>query len=75
MVLTEFIENFADQFEDTDKDVFTPELKFRELEEWSSLTGMSLIAMVKTAYGKTLTGSDMRACETILDLYNLINNK
>ena len=45
MEIKEFIQNFADQFDDTDASVFTPETKFKELEEWSSLTALSVIAM------------------------------
>ncbi len=30
MEIKEFIANFADQFDETDAEVFTPETKFRE---------------------------------------------
>lgn len=75
MELSDFIQNFADQFDDTDASVFTAETKFRELDEWSSLIGMCLIAMVKTSYGKALTGAELRSCQTVEDIFNLINNK
>ena len=45
MEIKTFIENFVDQFEDTDASVFTAETKYRELDEWSSLTALSIIAM------------------------------
>ena len=35
MEIKEFIQNFADQFDDTETSVFTPETEFKELEEWS----------------------------------------
>ena len=50
MELKEFIQNFADQFDDTDTSVFTQETKFKELEEWSSLTALSVIAMIDEEY-------------------------
>lgn len=75
MDLTNFIKNFADQLDDTDPGIIKPDTKFRELEEWSSLTGMCLIAMVKTNYGKTLTGTDLRSCQTVEDIYRVIMNK
>lgn len=37
MDLKEFIEHFAEQFEDTEVSVFQPDTNFKELEEWSSL--------------------------------------
>lgn len=43
MEIKEFIQNFADQFDDTDASVFTSETKFKELEEWSSLTALSVM--------------------------------
>lgn len=72
MELQEFIENFADQFDDTDASEITADTKFRELEEWSSLVAMGVIAMAKTQYAKSITGKDIRQCETVTDLYNLI---
>ncbi len=46
MELKTFIENFAAQFDETDASVFTAETKFHELEEWSSLIALSIIAIV-----------------------------
>lgn len=75
MELNEFVANIADQFDDTDLSELTPDCKFHELEEWSSLTGMGVIAMVRTHYGKAITGKEIRECATIEDLFNLVNNK
>lgn len=75
MKLNEFIAAFADQFDDTDASEITPDCAFHELEEWSSLTGMGVIALAKTQYGKQITGAELRACVTVEDVFNLINNK
>lgn len=75
MEINEFIANFADQFDETDASVFTPETKFRELEEWSSLIALSVIAMVDEEYDVTLKGDDMRAAQTIEDLFNAVKAK
>lgn len=75
MDINEFIKIFADQFDDTDPSEITAGTEFHELDEWSSLTGMSVIAMAKTVYGKTITGKEIRACETVEELYNLIASK
>lgn len=75
MELNEFISAFAEQFDDTDASEITMDCQFHELEEWSSLTGMSVIAMVRTKYGKQLSGAEIRSCDTVLELYNLINSK
>lgn len=75
MEINEFVANFAEQFDDTDSSEITVDCHFRELEEYSSLVGMSIIAMAKTQYGKAITGADIRSCNTVEDLFNLINNK
>ncbi len=75
MELNDFIENFSEQFEDTDSSEFTPDCEFHQLDEWSSLTGMAIIAMIKTKYSKTITAKELKDCETIDELYNLIVNK
>ena len=48
MELNEFIEKFADQFDDTDASEIQANTEFHELDEWSSLTGMCVIALAKT---------------------------
>lgn len=71
----EFLENFASQFDDTDASEITFETKFHDLDEWSSLIGMSIIAMSKVSYNKTISGSELKACETVEDVYKLIVSK
>ncbi|CDA84108.1 hypothetical protein [uncultured Bacteroides sp.] len=75
MELNEFVANFADLFDDTDVSEIQPSTIFHDLDEWSSLTGMGCIALAKTQYGKVITGADLRACVTVEDVFNLINNK
>ena len=75
MELKQFIENFADQFDDTDASVFTAETAFRDLDEWSSLIALSIIAMVDEEYEVTLKGDDVRSATTIEDLYNIVKSR
>lgn len=73
--LDEFVVLFAEQFDETDASVFTPETKFRELDEWSSLLALSIIAMVDDEFDVTLKGDDIRNSESIEDLFNLVKSK
>lgn len=75
MDIKNFIQNFADQFEDTDASVFTAETKYRELDEWSSLIALSILAMVDEEYDVQLKGEEMRATNTIQELYDLVSSK
>ena len=72
MELKEFVANFAEQFDDTDASEIQANTEFHELDEWGSLVGMGVIAMVKTVYGKTITGKEIRECATVEDLYKLV---
>lgn len=73
--MKEFIKNFANQFDDTDLSEFQPDTRFRELEEWSSLAALSVMAMIDEEYNVQINGNDMRNALTIGDLYNIVKNK
>ena len=75
MDINEFVEKFAEQFDDTDESEFTPSTVFSQLDEWSSLTSLAIIAFVRTDYGKKITALDIRSCETIEDLFNLVKSR
>lgn len=75
MELNEFIAHFTEQFEETDASVFTPETVFHELDEYSSLIALSIIAMIDEEYDVQIKGDDMRAAVTIEDLYNTVKSK
>lgn len=75
MGVQDFIAKFAEQFDETDATEFIASTKFRELDEWSSLVALSIIAMVDEEYDVTLKGDDMRKAETIEDLFNIVVGK
>lgn len=75
MELKEFIENFAEQFDDTDASEITSSTVFHELEEYSSLIALSIIAMVDEEYDVQLKGDDMRSAVTVEDLFNIVKSK
>lgn len=75
MELNEFVANFAEQFEDVDTSVFTPETNFRDIDGWSSMTGLMVIGMVSDEYDVTLTADEFRKCVTVVDVYNIVVSK
>ena len=70
--LDEFVALFAEQFDDTDASEFTASTVFHDLEEWSSLIGLSIIAMVDEEFEVALNADDMISSATIEDLYNKV---
>lgn len=73
--LEEFVALFAEQFDDTDASVFTPTTAFHDLDEWSSLIGLSIIAMVDEEFDIALKGDDIKNAVTVEDVYNNIKAK
>ena len=66
-----FIEKLADAMDIENVESLTAETKFRDLDEWSSLAALSIIAMYDEEYGKAIVGNDIREALTIEDLFNL----
>ena len=75
MELDQFVSRFADQFDETDPEIIQASTVYKDLDEWSSLIAFSVIAMVKVEYGKTLTGAEIRHCNTVEDLFNTVASK
>jgi acyl carrier protein len=73
--MKEFIENFANQWDETELEVFTPECEFHELEEWSSLTGLAILNMIAKKYEVKVAPAELKACVTIQDVYDLVQSK
>lgn len=68
----DFIENFATQFDDTDSSVITFQTIFKDLDEWSSLMSLSIIAMCDEEYNVKIKGDDIRNSNTVEDLFNIV---
>ena len=75
MELDDFISKVAEQYEETDASQITASTKFQELEEYSSLVALSIIAMIDEEYDVTIKGNDLRSASTIEDLFNTVKSK
>jgi acyl carrier protein len=75
MELNDFITNFAEQFDDTNRSEFKADTLFHDLDEWSSMTALSIIGMVDEKYGVTIKGNDIRSSETIEDLFKKVQEQ
>ncbi|MNJ95551.1 hypothetical protein D3C87_132640 [compost metagenome] len=70
-----FIINFSKQFDETDPELIEFNTKFRDLDEWSSLTALSVMAMSDEQYGVSLTAEDLGKSTTLADIYRIIKSK
>jgi acyl carrier protein len=73
--MDKFIEKFADAIEIDDASVLSADTEFKLLAEWSSLSALSIIAMVDEEYDVELKGQDIRSCETLADLFEIVKSK
>jgi acyl carrier protein len=72
MTREEFLKGFREQFEDTDESLIIFETKYKELEEWSSMMALIIIAFIDENYSKNLSGDNFKNSATIEDLYQIL---
>lgn len=73
--LDEFVALFAEQFDETEPSTIKPDTVFHDIDEWSSLIGLSIIAMVDEEFDLALRGEDIKTSVTVEDLYNKVIGK
>ena len=73
--MKKFIENFAAQFDNTDGSEFKATTEFKNIEEWSSIIALSIIAMVDEEYGVKIKGNDIINSSKIEDLYKIVMSR
>lgn len=75
MELDTFVKNFGEQFDDTELSEFKAETVYHDLEEWSSIQAISIMAMVDEEYDVKLKADDIRSAQTIEQLYEIVKAK
>lgn len=74
MDINSFIENFKEAAEIEKNCSLLPETVFRNLDEWSSLSALSILAMVDEEYDVQLKADEMRKTNTIQELFDLVKS-
>jgi len=75
MSIEEFILKIEAEIEELPKGRLQPETNYRQIPEWSSMHALILIALAETEYNVTLTGEDLRSCQTVGDLFQVIKSR
>lgn len=70
----EFVKNFASIFDEIEDNELTMDTEFRNIDEWSSLTALALLAVIDEEYDVKLTNNDLKNSVTVRDIYNIVNN-
>lgn len=53
---------------DTEEGALTPEMVLDDMDEWDSISALSLIVMLDEHFNKTITGAEIKALNTIGDI-------
>lgn len=74
MDIKEFIENFIEQFDEVPATEITSENRFHEMDEWSSMIALSVMAMIDEEYDVQIKADEMRNSQTIQELYDVVQS-
>jgi acyl carrier protein len=72
MELLNFVADFSSEFVETPKENFNEKTIYKDLPEWDSVLALSIISMIDDNYNKRISGAELRSCQTIQDLFDVI---
>ena len=67
-----FLEHFASIFDEVEVEELTMDPLFKDIDEWSSITALGLLAVMEEEYEVALTHNDIKKSATIRDIYNIV---
>ena len=69
------IRQIEEEFEEVQSGTISPSTSFRDIEGWSSMHALILIALIDNHYDILLTGAELKNAQTIQDIYEIIQSK
>jgi acyl carrier protein len=69
------INQIEDEFEDMPKGLINSQTSFRDIDGWSSMHALILIALIDNHYDILLTGAELKNAQTIQDIFDIIKSK
>jgi acyl carrier protein len=75
MEIKEFIEKLEVEFDEIEKGTLSSETNFRDIDEWSSMHALIIIALIDVDYGVVVGGEDLVKMNTIQDLFDFVKLK
>lgn len=71
MEIADFIKTIEGEFEDVKPGSIQAETEFRQLDGWSSMMALIIIAKIDSEYDIIITAEELANCTTINDLFEL----
>ena len=75
MTTTQFISTLEAEFDELEPGTLKPDTDFRDLDEWSSMHALIIIALIDTEYDVTITGEDLSSIKTASELYEIVKSR
>jgi acyl carrier protein len=75
METIQFVRHFESAIEGIEPESLTPETRYHEIPQWDSLGLLCLLAMIDCEYGVQVGGMELKTCETLADVYDLVRGK
>jgi acyl carrier protein len=72
MKIEEFIFALETEFDELEPGTLKANTNFRDIDEWSSMYALIIIALIDTDYDVSITGDDLSNIETISQLYDIV---
>jgi acyl carrier protein len=70
-----FVANFTTAVDFQEQVDIKADTLLADLPEWDSLAALGVIVMFDMEYGITISGNDLKDCQSISDIYKLIAKK
>jgi acyl carrier protein len=75
MKIQQLIDQIENEFDEVQPGTIKPESSFREMDGWSSMHALILIALIDNEYDILLTGEQLKNAQTVQDLFEIIQSK
>jgi acyl carrier protein len=73
--IEDFIKKLENEFDELEKGTLNSETNFRDIEEWSSMHALIIIALIDAEYSVTINGEDLQHCKTVRDLFQIVQTR
>ena len=75
MQADQFVRHFENAIEGIAPNSLTPETRYHSLAQWDSLALLCLLAMIDCEYSVQVPGMELKGCDTLRDIFDLVASK
>ena len=75
MQIEQFVRHFEHAIEGIAPESLNPETQYHQLAQWDSLALLCLLAMIDCEYDVQVGGMELKACDTLRQVHNLVMSK